>query len=157
MAGGEAGGMSPYGYRRDPAVPSFPDDRPVIIFDGMCVFCSGFAHFIIRRDRHRRFRFLAAQTPTGEALYRHFGLDPVAFNTNILLQDGSAWLFSEGSIRIFEQLGFPWRLMSAARLIPRPVRDRLYDFVARNRLRWFGVRTSCFLPDPAEADRFIAG
>ena len=144
-----------FSYRSDPAVPAFPDDRPILIFDGHCVLCSRFVQFILRTDRKRRFRLLAAQTPIGAALYRHLELNPTDYETNILLEDGRAWLKSEGSLRIFERLGFPWSLMSVGRLLPRPVRDRLYEIVARNRLRWFGVRQSCYLPDPAQADRFI--
>lgn len=145
-----------FGYRDDPSVPSFPDDRPIIIFDGKCVMCSAFARFILREDRSRRFRLLAAQTPIGTALYRYFGLDPVAYETNILLEDGRAWFKMEGSIRIFEALGFPYTMIGVLRVLPRPWRDGLYEFIARNRLRWFGARESCYLPDPAEADRFIA-
>lgn len=144
-----------YSYRDDPSMPPFPDDRPIIIFDGKCVFCSAFAQFVVRADQHRRLRLMAAQCPLGVALYRHFELDPVNYETNILLEDGRALLKSEASIRVFELLGLPWRLMSVARLIPRGPRDRLYEFIARNRLRWFGVRDTCFLPDPAEVDRFL--
>ena len=109
----------------------------------------------MRADRTRRFRLMVAQSDVGAALYRHYGLDPVQYETNVLLDAGRAWFKSEGSIRIFEWLGWPWRLASAGRLLPRPVRDGLYDTVARNRLRWFGVREVCYLPDPADADRFI--
>jgi predicted DCC family thiol-disulfide oxidoreductase YuxK len=147
---------APYSYRSDPAVPAFPDDRPIVIFDGHCVLCSRFARFILRTDRPRRFRLMAAQSPVGAALYRHFELDPLDYETNILIEDGEAWFKSEGSIRIFEGLGWPWSLMSLGRVLPRPVRDWLYEIVARNRLRWFGRRESCYLPDPSEADRFIA-
>ena len=145
-----------YSWRDDPSVPAFADDRPTLIFDGHCVLCSSFAHFILRHDRERRFRLLAAQTPLGAALYRHLGLHPTEYETNILLEDGRAWLKSESSIRVFERLGFPWSLMTAVRVLPRPVRDWLYGKVARNRLRWFGTRTSCYRPDPSEADRFLA-
>jgi predicted DCC family thiol-disulfide oxidoreductase YuxK len=145
-----------FSYRNDPTVPAFPDDRPILIFDGNCVLCSSFAQFILRNDKERRFRLMAAQTALGAALYRHFRLDPKDYESNILIEDGQAWLKSEGSIRVFERLGFPWSIMSIARALPRPVRDRLYGIVARNRLRWFGVRQSCFVPDPADADRFLA-
>lgn len=146
----------PFSYRNDSTVPAFADDRPIIVFDGMCVLCSGFAQFVIRVDRKRRLRLLAAQSPIGRALYVHFGLDPLDYETNILLQDGRIWIKSEGTIRMFEQLGFPWSLLAVGRLLPRAVRDRLYEIIARNRLRWFGVRNTCFLPDPSEADRFVA-
>jgi predicted DCC family thiol-disulfide oxidoreductase YuxK len=144
-----------FSYRNDPAVPPFPDDRSIIIFDGKCVLCSGFANFILRADRKRRFRLLAAQTQTGAALYRHFALDPLDYETNVLLEEGRAWFKSEGSIRIFERLGFPWSLVSIGRLLPRGMRDWLYDLIARNRFRWFGRRQTCYLPDPSQADRFI--
>jgi predicted DCC family thiol-disulfide oxidoreductase YuxK len=146
----------PFSYRTDAAVPKFDDDRPVIIFDGKCVLCSRWARFVLKHDRRRRFRLLAAQTPLGTALYEHYGLDPVSYETNVLLEDGRAWLKSEGTIRMFERLGLPWSLMAAARVLPRALRDRLYNVVARNRLRWFGSRETCFLPDPADADRFLA-
>lgn len=144
-----------YSYRGDPAVPPFPDDRPVLIFDGECVLCSGFAQFILRHDHRRVFRLMAAQTPLGTALYRHFGLAEVNYETNVLLENGHPWLKSEGSIRVFERLGFPWNLVSAARLLPRRARDRLYEYIARNRLRWFGSHAVCWLPDPSQADRFL--
>lgn len=142
-------------YREDQRVPPFPDDRPIVIFDGKCVMCSGFANLILRRDRARRFRLLAAQTPLGEALYRHYGLNPIDYETNLLIEDGRAWFKSEASIRILERLGFPWSMMTAARLLPLSLRDRLYEIIARNRLRWFGTRAFCYTPKLEDADRFL--
>jgi predicted DCC family thiol-disulfide oxidoreductase YuxK len=144
-----------FSYRRDPAIPTFPDDRPIFVFDGHCVLCSGFARFILRHDHRRLFRLTAAQTMLGAALYKHYGLDPMDYQTNILLEDGRAWLKSESSIRVFERLGFPWSLAAIARIIPMPLLDRLYAIIARNRLRWFGRRSTCYLPDPSDGDRFI--
>jgi predicted DCC family thiol-disulfide oxidoreductase YuxK len=145
-----------YSYRLDPAVPTFPDNRPIIIFDGKCVFCSGFAQFVLRHDTSGRFRLLAAQTPLGIALYAHYGLDPYNYETNILLQNGQASFKSEASIRMFEILGFPWLVAGVARIFPRRIRDALYDIIARNRLRWFGIREVCFLSDASQSDRFLA-
>jgi len=144
-----------HSYRSDPAVPAFPDDRPIVIFDGNCVLCSSFAQFILRVDRRHRFRLMTAQTPLGAALYAHYGLFDDDYRTNILLEDGRVWLKSEGSIRIFMGLGFPWSMAALAKVLPRSLRDWLYDVVARNRLRWFGRRATCFLPDPQDADRFL--
>jgi predicted DCC family thiol-disulfide oxidoreductase YuxK len=147
--------FEPYSYRQDPAVPAFADDRPIIIFDGKCVLCSGFVQFILRHDRNGQFRFIAAQSALGTALYRHYGLDPVAYETNILLEAGRIWVKSTGSMRMFQALGLPWSLASAGRLLPRSARDRLYDIVAGHRLQWFGVRDSCLLPEAKFADRFL--
>ena len=147
---------APHSYRGDPAVPPFADDRPVIIFDGECVACSGSARFVLRHDKRRRYRFLAAQTPLGRALYGHYGLHAQDYETMILIADGSAVFKSEAVIRIAEGLGFPWSMAAALRILPLRWRDRLYDVLARNRLRILGRRESCYLPTPTEADRFIA-
>ena len=150
------GKRAPFEYRTDPDIPHFPDDHPIIVFDGKCVLCSRFAQFVLRRDRDAKFRLLAAQSPLGQALYRHFDLDPVTYETYILLKDGVAYFRSEAAIRILEALGMPWRLASLGRVCPLLLRDRLYDFVARNRLRWFGARPACYIPDAADADRFLS-
>jgi predicted DCC family thiol-disulfide oxidoreductase YuxK len=148
---------SPYQYRADPAVPPFADERPIAIFDGKCVLFSSFAQFILQQDRHARFRLLAAQTELGSALYRHFDLDPVDYQTHILLQDGKAYFRSEATMRILAGLGMPWRLLAmCGQIVPPPFRDAVYDMVARNRLRWFGAREQCLLPDPSQADRFLS-
>ena len=147
---------APFEYRTDPAVPRFGDDSPIIVFDGKCVLCSSFAQFVLRTDHHARFRLLPAQSALGDALYRHFGLDRVNFETYILLDQGVAYFRSEAALRIIEGLGGPWRLASLARLCPLPLRDSVYDFVARNRLRWFGARQTCYVPDPSHADRFVS-
>ena len=144
-----------YGYRSDPDVPAFPDDRPIIVFDGYCALCSGWARFVLRHDREGRFRLLTAQSPLGRALYVHYGLHPDDYETNILIADGRAWFKSEGSIRMAEGLGWPWKLGGVFRVLPIALRDRLYAMIARNRLRLFGKRQTCYAPDGRYADRFL--
>jgi len=146
----------PFSYRGDPAVPTFPDDRPIIIFDGHCALCSGWARFVLRHDAKGLYRLLPAQSRLGRALYVHYGLHPEEYETNILVADGVAWFKSEGSIRMAEGLGWPWRLAAAFRILPEPWRDRLYEFVARNRLRFFGRRETCYMLERGYEDRFLA-
>jgi predicted DCC family thiol-disulfide oxidoreductase YuxK len=146
----------PYSYRHDPGVPHFSDDRPVVIFDGYCAMCSGWARFVLRHDRRDAYRLLPAQSDLGRALYVHYGLDPLNFETNILLEAGAASFKSEASLRIAEGLGFPWSLATIFRILPRDLRDRFYDVLARNRLRIFGKRQLCYVSDPRYADRFLA-
>jgi predicted DCC family thiol-disulfide oxidoreductase YuxK len=147
---------TPYSYRQDSAVPPFADDKPIVIFDGLCVLCSTSAAFVLRRDKAGVFRLLAAQSPLGTALYSHYGLDPRDYETMILLADGAAVFKSEAAIRIAKGLGLPWSLAVVFRVVPLALRDRIYAWVARNRFKWFGKRDSCFLPDPRHADRFLA-
>src|ERR1700692_1732591 len=135
-----------FSYRQDPTVPVFPDDRPIIIFDGHCVLCSGWANFVLRHDHQGKYRLLAAQSRLRRALYLHWGLDPDDYQTNILLADGFAWLKSEGSIRMAESLRLPWSLAAMFRVMPLSVRGWLYGLVAKNCFRLFGRRETCYLP-----------
>ncbi|ATQ42095.1 thiol-disulfide oxidoreductase DCC family protein [Caulobacter mirabilis] len=146
-----------YSYRDDPAVPAFPDDRPIIIFDGHCVFCSGWARVVLRFDRKGVFRLLPAQTPLGAALYRHYGLDPEDYQTNILIERGEARFKADGSMRMAALLGFPFSLAGVFRLLPIPVADALYDVVAKNRFRLFGRSDVCYIPDARYAERVLGG
>lgn len=144
-----------YSYRRDPAVPAFPDDRPIIVFDGHCSLCSGWARFVLKHDRQQRFRLLPAQADLGRALYIHYGLDPQDYETNILIADGMAWFKSEGSIRMAEQLGFPWSMARIFRVMPVWLRDGLYQCLARNRFRVFGRRAVCYRGEAGYEERFL--
>lgn len=148
--------MEPYAYRRDAAVPAFDDTLPIIIFDGKCVLCSSFAAFVIKTDTRKRLRLLAAQTPLGEALYRHFDLRYGDFDTYVLLEAGRVRVKSDAALRIFALLGLPWSLLVLGRALPRAWRDGIYDFVARRRVAWFGVRDACYVPDAADAGRFVS-
>ncbi|MGR9502829.1 thiol-disulfide oxidoreductase DCC family protein [Rhizobium leguminosarum] len=143
-----------YSYRSDADVPDFADDQPLIVFDGECVFCSGWVKFVLKHDKQQRYRFLAAQTPLGAALYRHYGLDARDYETNILIEEGRGFFKSDGTIRMVAGLGFPYSLVRIFRLLPRQVADALYEFIARNRLKIAG-RQSCMVPTPEQRRRFI--
>jgi predicted DCC family thiol-disulfide oxidoreductase YuxK len=146
----------PYSYRADPSVPRFADDKAVLVFDGVCVLCSGFARFILKRDKRFTFRLVTAQSPLGHALLRHYGLATDDFETNLVLADGRAYAKLDTVAIAGERLGGPWRLLSLFRLLPRPVGDWLYDRVARNRYALFGRAEACMMPPPEWRDRFIA-
>lgn len=147
-------GGAPYSYRSDPAVPAFPDDRPVFAFDGHCVMCSAGARWVLRHDRRGRIRLLPAQSPLGEAVYRHFGLD--ADRTNLLIEQGRARTRSDAVLRVAELVGPPWSAVLVLRLLPRSLRNAIYDQVARNRLRLFGRSEACYLAEPGQEERFLA-
>ncbi len=136
-------------------MPSFPDDRPIIVFDGHCVFCSSGMRMILALDRAGQFRLLPAQTPLGEALYRHYGLDPTDYESNILIEDGVARFKADGTMRMAERLGWPWKIAGVGRLLPRRLVDAVYELVARNRMKIFGRSNVCYRPDPAYADRVL--
>jgi predicted DCC family thiol-disulfide oxidoreductase YuxK len=153
---GRLAAASPYSYRTDPNVPTFPDDRPLIVFDGLCVLCSAFVRFILRRDRNFAFRLTTAQSALGQALYRHYGLDTNDFETNLIIDAGRPWAKLDSVALAGRQLGGLWRALVLLRLLPRPIADWLYDRVARNRYSLFGRTDRCMVPAPAWRDRFIA-
>ena len=145
-----------YSYRADPAVPAFPDDKVLVVFDGVCVLCSGFAKFILKRDSAFAFRMTTAQSPLGQALYRHYGLDAETFETNLVIADGRAYAKLDSVAVTGARLGRAWRALTLLRLLPRPLADWLYDRVARNRYALFGRTDSCMIPPPEWRERFIA-
>lgn len=136
-------------------MPAFPDQRPLIVFDGICVLCSGFARFVASRDPTDQFLFTAAQSPLGQGLYRHFQMDSVNYESNLLLADGRAFAKMSAFAGIMTRLGAPWRLAAALNALPKGLTDRLYDQVAGNRYRLFGRREVCIRPDPRWRARVI--
>jgi predicted DCC family thiol-disulfide oxidoreductase YuxK len=145
----------PYSYRDDPAVPAFPDDRALVVFDGECAMCSGSAQMILRRDRRRRFRVAAARSALGRALYAHYELDAEDPSSILLIRDGRVWLRSDAVIRIAEGLGGVGVLAGGLRVLPRGLRDALYGWVARNRLRFIGDAPVCALPSMLDPERIL--
>ncbi|MGL5009941.1 MAG: thiol-disulfide oxidoreductase DCC family protein [Paracoccaceae bacterium] len=116
----------------------------LILFDGTCVFCSAFARLVARRDTARHFRFVTAHSPLGQALYRAHGLDPVAMTTNIVITNGTPHIKLRAFTAAMRRMGWPWRVFTVLDLIPRPIADPFYDFIARNRYRL--GRRDCPLP-----------
>ena len=136
-------GFLEYSYRDDPAVPPFPDERALILFDGVCVLCNGFARFVAKHDSAAHFRFAQAQSELGGALFRHYGLDDIEFETNLLIADGRAYGRLEAFAQILGMLGAPWSATRVLLLLPRRSRDWLYGRIARNRYRVFGRYEAC--------------
>lgn len=148
----------PYSYRSDPDVPSFDDTAPLIIFDGHCVLCSSGVQFMLARDLKGASRFAAIQQPIPRALYRHYGLDADRFDTFMVLANGIPHVKWQGALAAGRTMPPPWRWLAAmGRLIPNALGDRLYDWVQRNRIRWFGARDTCFRPDENARSRFLNG
>jgi predicted DCC family thiol-disulfide oxidoreductase YuxK len=137
------------------AAPELPPKAALIVFDNVCVLCSGFVQWVMARDRGRLFWFTSAQGPIGQALYNDLGLDPVRFETNLVVIDGVAYGKLEAFVEVANRLGGIWRAAAALRILPAPLRDGLYDGIAQNRYRLFGKRETCWLPRPGMADRVI--
>ena len=129
--------------------------RPVIVFDGDCVMCSGSAQFVLRHDRRGRFRLATAQGDAGRTLYRELGLRADEEGTILLVEDGRVATESDAVVGIAAGLGWPFRAALLARLVPAAWRDAAYRFVARRRYAWFGRREACWNPEPGQAERVL--
>ena len=144
-----------YSYREDPEVPPFDDDRPIVVFDGDCVFCSRSMRVLARLDQARLFRMTPAQGKLGAALYRHAGLPNDHYDTFLLLLGGRLYGKSDAIVAIAERLPWPWRAGFLLKLVPRSARDSAYSVLAKNRYRIFGRREACGLAMPELADRLL--
>ncbi|MFA6155732.1 thiol-disulfide oxidoreductase DCC family protein [Mesorhizobium sp.] len=133
----------------------FDASHPLIVFDGVCVLCSGFVRMVIRLDRHRRFRFATAQSPLGDALFKKHGLRTDSYETNLVLVGGVAFTQLDGFVAVMSELGWPWRAAMLLLLLPRPLRDWLYRRIAENRYALFGRKDSCALPSAELRQRFL--
>lgn len=130
-------------------------EHPIILFDAECVICSRNAQFVLAHDRVGRFRLASIQGETGAALYRDHGMDLLHPISILLIEDGRVRQDSDAVLRIYEALGFPWRLLGILRLVPAFLRDPVYRWVARNRYRLAGRRATCWVPPPEYQDRLL--
>lgn len=137
----------------------------VVLFDGVCNFCDASVNFVIEHDREGYFKFAPLQTEAGKKIAAEFGLrsesderpadDLIPIDSVILVQDGNAYTHSTAALRILKQLGFPWSLLYAFVIVPKPVRDFLYRLFAKYRYRVFGRKDHCMLPSPEVRARFL--
>jgi predicted DCC family thiol-disulfide oxidoreductase YuxK len=131
----------------------WPDDD-VILYDGVCVFCSRWIRFVAVRDVDRRFRFTAIQSGYGTRLAQAFGIDPADPDTNAVVRGGVACFKSDAALTVLSNLP-GWRWARLLRSVPKPLRDAVYDLFARNRYRIFGKYEECFVPDAGFRERVI--
>ncbi|MFK3821600.1 thiol-disulfide oxidoreductase DCC family protein [Pseudomonas yamanorum] len=145
----------PASHTRPTPAPLLKPGETVVLFDGVCKLCNGWAGFLIRHDHDRRVRLAAVQSPEGQALLAWAGLPLDQFDTIAVIRDRHYWERSEAVFEIIAQLPARWRPLLLLRAIPRFLRDWAYDRIARNRYRLFGKYDTCLLPDPDHEQRFL--
>ncbi|SFR31025.1 MULTISPECIES: thiol-disulfide oxidoreductase DCC family protein [Halorubrum] len=132
-----------------------PEDASIVLFDGVCNLCSGFVQFILPRDPEGKYRFASLQSDVGRALLAEHDLATDELESIVLIEDGESYVKSSAVIQIATGLGGRYRLLSPFRYVPAAVRDRVYDFVADNRYRWFGKKDRCTMPSGGAESRFL--
>ncbi len=131
----------------------WPDDN-VVLYDGVCIFCSRWVRFVAVRDTKRVFRFTAIQSPYGQRLARNFGINPNDPDTNAVIRGGVAYFRSDAALTVLGSLP-GWQWARGLKVVPRPLRDAVYNLVARNRYRIFGTYDTCYLGDASFRDRIV--
>ncbi|REG97914.1 thiol-disulfide oxidoreductase DCC family protein [Flavobacterium aquicola] len=135
---------------------NLPIDKKIILFDGVCNLCNSAVQFVIQHDRKDVFRFVALQSELGQQILKHIGVNPVNIDSIVLYEPGIAYYYkSSAAIEIAKNLGGFWHFGTVFRIIPTGIRNLLYDYVAKNRYKWFGKKESCMTPTPELKIKFL--
>lgn len=127
----------------------------IVVFDGQCLLCNGWVQFLLRHDRSQRIRFVSIQSAVGQQLLARAGLRVEGLQTLLVIDGERSWQHTAAILRVLHALGWPWRLAWVGWLVPAPLRDALYRWVARNRYRFWGRSATCMLPAPEHRARFL--
>lgn len=127
----------------------------IVVFDGQCLLCNGWVQFLLRHDRPQRIRFASIQSAVGRQLLERAGLQVARLQTLLVIDGERSWQHTAAILRVLHALGWPWRLAWVGWLVPAPLRDSLYRWVARNRYRIWGRSATCMLPAPEHRARFL--
>lgn len=127
----------------------------IVVFDGECVLCNGWVSFLLRHDKQRLYRFASIQTPAGRTLLAQAGLPVERLDTLLVIEGDRSFRHTQAIFRVLHGLGWPWRAAWIGWLVPAPLRDSMYRWVARRRYRLFGKLDVCAMPSPENAWRFL--
>ncbi len=128
--------------------------NPLILFDGVCNLCNSSINFVIDRDKDQRFRFASLQSDLGQAIVARYR-GKLDLDSVVLYQNGQILEKSDAALAIASKLSGLWPMLSVFKIIPRPLRDVVYDWVAKNRYKWFGKKDSCRIPTPELKSLFL--
>jgi predicted DCC family thiol-disulfide oxidoreductase YuxK len=129
--------------------------EPVVLFDGVCNFCNGSVNFLISNDREKKLRFAPLQSEAGQALLQKNGLPTENFGSFVLIHQGRVYQQSTAALQLISFLPWYWQWAKAGWILPRFIRDSIYNLIARNRYKWFGKKDACMVPAPDLKERFL--
>ena len=129
---------------------------PIILFDGVCNYCNSMVNFVIRHDKKKIFRFAPLQSEAGQKLLEQYGLAGIRFDSFVLIKDGVAYQKSTAGLIAWSHLPWYMQYMKIFWLVPKFLRDKVYDFIAANRYKWFGKKESCMIPNDDVRSRFLS-
>lgn len=127
----------------------------ILLFDGVCNLCNSSINFVIKRDNKDRFRFAALQEEQGISLLKRYNIDTADTDSIILIENEKAYTKSSAALRVARKLSGAWPLLYGFMIVPKFIRNWVYDYVAKNRYRWFGKTDSCMIPTPELKGKFL--
>jgi len=131
-------------------------DMPVILFDGVCNLCESTVHFVVRRDRNKRFRFASLQSEAAQKLLSRHEYAYDTLSSVLLIVDDKMYRKSRAALQIVRRLDGVWPALYCLLFwVPEFIADPVYDFIANRRYRWFGKKAECWMPDDDLRQRFI--
>ncbi|MEP6724850.1 MAG: thiol-disulfide oxidoreductase DCC family protein [Bacteroidota bacterium] len=130
-------------------------NKKIVLFDGVCNLCSNSVQFILKKDKKNQFLFGSLQGKAGQEYLRKFNLPANTFNSFMLVEDQKLYTRSAAGLRMLKHLGSGWSLLYAFIIIPKFIRDGIYNLVAKNRYKWFGKKDACWIPTPALKAKFL--
>lgn len=139
----------------DKLPPNIGVSDKVILFDGVCKLCNAWSNFIIKHDGQRVFKLCSVQSKEGKQILFHFGLPSESYETMLYVEGNQSFQKSEAFFQIMTQMGYPWKIVCIFKVIPKPLRDWMYDRIALNRYSLFGKYDYCTLPSPGHEARFL--
>jgi len=135
---------------------NLPKDKKIILFDGVCNLCDSTVQFIIKRDKNDIFRFVALQSDLGQQIINYIGIDISKTDSIILYEPGRAYFYkSAAAINILKELGGIYSLLNIFSIIPKYISNKVYDYIARNRYKWYGKKDACMIPTPELKAKFL--
>lgn len=130
-------------------------DKPILLFDGFCNLCNSSVQFFLKHEKTNDFRFTSLQSDTGKALLKKYNIDPKVTDSLVLIHNNKAYIKSSAALKATAYMKGLYPLLQAFLIIPAFIRNSVYDFIARNRYKWYGKSESCMIPDPSLTQRFI--
>lgn len=127
----------------------------IILFDGVCNLCNSSVQFVIKHDADKKFMFASLQSTAGQLLLKQFDLPLQDFNSFILIENEKVFLKSTAALMVAKQLKGAVKLLYGFIVVPPFIRNGAYNFIAKNRYKWFGKKDSCILPTPELKARFL--
>ncbi len=135
---------------------NLPQDKKIILFDGVCNLCDSSIQFIIKHDKKDIFRFVALQSDMGLEITKHIGVDTSKIDSILLYEPGKAYYYkAEAALKIAKELGGIYTIISWFSILPNFLTNTVYDYIARNRYKWYGKKDACMIPTPELKAKFL--